>query len=257
MAIITFLSDFGTQDHYVAAVKAKILSKNPGIQIVDISHQVPSGHIAYGAFLLKSVYKLFPPGTVHLVAIDDPYEKPSDMVAVKMENHYFLGADNGLLGLVSDTQNHLVAGIQLLDKSTTFPCLEYLAPAAAHLASGADFNNIGNHKETFKKMLGRHLRATKAQIIGHVIHVDHYGNLITNIDKTTFLHLSNGRAFQINFGRETTNKINDGYYSVEPGDCFVVFNQLGLIEIGIKQGKATKLLGLGYDSTVIINFPGT
>ena len=254
MAIVTFLSDFGIKDHYVAAVKAKILSINPSIQVVDISHQVPLGDLAYGSFLLRSVYKDFPQGTVHLIAVDDPQNVPSEMIAVKAENHYFVGADNGLIGLVTDSQNYIVSKLPLPGMPSSFPCKDILAPAAARLASGNEVADVGNAKDQFKKMINRHLRATKAQIVGSVIHVDHYGNLITNIDRTTFDQISQDRPFNLNFGREKAQKIHDGYYSVEPGDSFVFFNSQNLLEIGIKQGKASSLLNLNYDSPVIINF---
>ena len=105
MAIITFLSDFGTKDHYVAAVKATILAKNPAALIVDISHFVEAGHIGQASFLLKSVWKDFPPGTVHLVAVDDPNSVPTDYIALKMDDHYFVGPDNGLFGLISGSDH--------------------------------------------------------------------------------------------------------------------------------------------------------
>ena len=257
MAIITFLSDFGHRDHYVAAVKARIFSINPGIQIVDISHLVPPGDIGRGAFLLRNVYQTFPEGTVHLVGIDDPQEVPSEMIAVKADNHFFVGADNGLIGLVTDAENYLVSRISSSEKLSTFPCLDILAPVAAQLASGTAISDTGTAQPSFKKMLDRSLRATKTQIIGHVRHIDHYGNLITNIDRETFLTLSTNKRFHITFGRENIQRIHEGYHSVEPGDCFVIFNHRGLLEIGIKQGKAASLLGLSFDSPVIVHFQET
>ncbi|MDH5382461.1 MAG: SAM-dependent chlorinase/fluorinase [Cyclobacteriaceae bacterium] len=253
MAIITLLTDFGLKDHYVAAVKARILSTNPGIQIVDISHLVPPGDLAYGSFLLRSVYKNFPPGTIHLVAIDDPNGTASDFIAVKAENYFFMGADNGLIGLVTSAENYLVSKLHILKKNSSFPCFDILAPAAAQLASGKEITDLGTPQNTFKKMLNRHMRINQDQIIGHVIHVDHYGNLITNIDKESFEKLTHNRSFYISFGRESSGKINEGYFGVEPGECFVIFNHLDLMEIGIKQGKATSLLGLKYDSSIIIS----
>ena len=86
-----------------------------------------------------------------------------------------------------------------------------------------------------------------------MLHVDRYGNLITNIDKRTFDKLTMGKSYFITFGRETSQRIHNGYFDVDPGDCFVIFNSRGLMEIGIKQGNASKLLGMEYDSNIIIN----
>ncbi len=103
-------------------------------------------------------------------------------------------------------------------------------------------------------MINRQIRATKKQIAGNIIRVDHFGNLITNIDKQTFDILVKDKGFEVSFGRESFSTINRNYDSVESGECFVVFNSHGLLEIGIKQGNAAQLLGLEYDSPVMINF---
>ena len=254
MAIITFLSDYGMSDHYVAAVKARILSTNSGINIIDISHQVRPCNIAEAAYVLQSVYKDFPEGTVNLISIGDSDTKDLKHIAVKIEERYFICADNGLLGLVTDSTSYTVVDINADKLTTTFPGKDILAPAAANLANGADITDLGKPMETFQMMLGRRLRASKQQIIGNVIHTDPYGNLITNIDKATFDQLCQGRQFHITFGREKAQRIHENYYNVEPGDCFLIFNSQNLLEIGIKQGNARRLLGLSYDANIIINF---
>ena len=254
MAIITLLTDFGLKDHYVAAVKAKILSINPGIQIVDLSHEVPKSDLAYGSYVLKSVYREFPRGTVHLYAIDDAYQKPNPLIAVKTENYVFIGADNGFLGLVTDASNYLVTRLHSPENGSTFVAKDVLAPMAAQIASGKDVTMMGSPQESFKKMLNRHMRLNQEQIIGQVIHVDTYGNLITNIEKAAFDKYTQGKSFFISFGRENSTRINAGYHSVDPGECFVIFNSLGLLEIGIKQGNASQLLGLQYDSNIVITY---
>ena len=253
MAIVTLLSDYGDRDYYTSAVKATILAINPGITIVDISHHIEPGNIAHAGFVLKAVYKDFPEGTVHLVSINDSDSKENKPIAIKMDNRYFVGADNGLFGLVLDGGNSITVDLNMKNIRSTFTCKDLLAPAAAKLASGVDVSSLGNALENFKKMINRHLRANKTQIIGNVIHVDHQGNLITNIDKGTFEHLTADKNIFISYGRENSRVIHENYYSVEPGDCFLIFNDLGLLEIGIRQGSATQLLGLKYDSNVLIN----
>ncbi len=255
MAIITFLSDFGEKDHYTAAVKAKILATNPNITVIDISHQIAPCDIAHGAFVLKAVYKDFPQGTVHLVAVDSIGRSGDKYYAVELENHYFIGTDNGLIGLISDKTPRFQVDINSLNPiESTFPAKEIFAPAAAKLASNTSIQDLGQPLGEVKRMLARHLKANKSLISGHVIRVDNYGNLISNIDKGTFDILSNQKTFNITFGRENSRRINNAINQVEAGDIFVIFNELGYLEIGINQGRASDLLGLGYDSPVMIKF---
>jgi S-adenosylmethionine hydrolase len=253
MAIVTFLSDFGESDHYVAAVKAKILSINSTIPIVDITHQVQCGDIAHAAFVLRSVYRDFPPGTIHLIAVNATGRSDSKCIAIELRGHFFIGNDTGIFGLLSkEDARHVVDINALKPKSTTFPTRNILAVAAARLASGTAITDLGPRLDTYNRMLPRQLKATTEVIAGHVIRVDHYGNLITNIDKETFAVLSVQRNFTIRFGRERIHRVHEHVYQVEPGEVFVLFNDLGLMEIGINTGNANKLLGLDFDSAVMI-----
>ncbi len=255
MALITFMSDFGEEDHYVAAVKARILSINPGLQIMDISHRIAPFDIAHGAFVLKSVFRDFPQGTVHLVAVDAAGTPAGKYIILKLKDHLFVGADNGLLSLISDETPALVSEIDLPEPvNPVFPARDILGPVAANLASGKNVNDLGKYTEDYKKLLGRQIKATKKQINGNVIRVDSFGNLITNIEKKIFDVLHNDRPFIVKFSRETVSRIHTGYPSVEPGECVVLFNSLDLLEIGINKGNASELIGLGYDSPVTINF---
>lgn len=255
MAIITFMSDFGMSDHYVAAVKAKILSVNPGLQIVDISHQIEPFNLAHAAYVLKSVFRNFPKGTVHLVSVNSHAEKTNRYLSAQLEDYIFVIPDNGIISLISDQEPGMIAELfNNIDTSTSFPAKNTLAKAAAMLASGSAINDVGNYTKEYIQRVDRKFRATKKQISGNIIRVDHFGNLITNIEREVYNILSKDRKFTVQFGREKTNKINHSYNEVDDGDCFVVFNDLGLLEIGINKGNASSLLGLKYDNPVSIIF---
>lgn len=255
MAIVTLLSDAGESDHYIAAVKAKILSTNPGIRIEDISHKIMPADIAHGAYVLRAVFRDFPSGTVHIVAIDSTGSKGDAYIALQLEDHFFIGVDNGFFGLISEkNQQQGVELNSILPVVTTFPERDIFAPAAAKLASGVPLTSMGKPLSSFKRMIDRQVKATRKQITGNVIRVDHYGNLITNISKQTFDTLSKDRTYVVQFGGEKFRKINQLYHQVEQGECFLLFNSLGLLEIGIYKGNAAELLGLGYDSQVNILF---
>src|SRR5690606_13254859 len=108
MPIVTLLTDSGESDHYVAAIRAKLLSQNPDLRLIDITHSIESCDIAHAAFILKSVFRDFPAGTVHLVGVDAVGPRGAACIALQLEDHYFVGADNGLFGLISDQQHQQV-----------------------------------------------------------------------------------------------------------------------------------------------------
>jgi S-adenosylmethionine hydrolase len=255
MAIVTLLTDSGDTDHYVAAIKARIISINPGIRIEDLSHRIAAADIAHAAFVLRSVFRDFPKGTVHLAGVDAVGNRGDACIALQLEDHFFVGCDNGLFGLISDKPHqHLVELNAINPITTTFPERDIFAPAAVKLASGVSITNLGKPMPTFKKMIDRQVKATKKQITGTVIRVDNFGNLITNIPKDVFELLSNNKVYTIQFGGEKFRKVHTLYNQAEQGECFIVFNSQGLMEIGIYKGNASELLGLDYDSAVNITF---
>lgn len=255
MAIVTLLTDSGESDHYVAAIKARILTINPGLKIVDITHRINSSDIGHAAFILRSVFRDFPKGTVHLVGVDAIGQRDDAAIALQLEDHYFIGADNGLFGLISDKPHQFLAELNTVQPiHSTFPEKDIFAPAAAKLASGVAMSDIGRPMGTYKKMIDRQVKATRKQITGHVIRVDNYGNVITNIPKEAFDILSKDKTYTIQFGGEKFRRIHTQYNQADEGDCFLLFNSLGLLEIGIYKGNASQLLGLTYDSMVNILF---
>lgn len=255
MAIVTLLTDSGESDHYVAAIKARIISFNPGVRIEDISHKIKPFDIGHAAFVLRAVFRDFPKGTVHLVGVDSTGNRGDLFIALQLEDHYFVGCDNGFFGLVSDRQQQQLVELNSINAITTsFPEREIFAPAAAKLASGVSITTLGKPLQAYKKMIDRQVKATKKQISGTVIRVDSMGNLITNIPQQTFNILSKDKTFTIQFGSEKFKKIFTQYHQAEEGECFILFNNLGLLEVGIYRGNASELLGLSYDSPVHIFF---
>lgn len=256
MAIITFTSDFGSNDHYVAAVKAKIFNYNPNIQVIDISHHIEHYNIAHGAFVLNAVFRDFPRGTVHLIAINSLSSPDDKYIAVKLEDHFFIGTDNGIFSLLSDKIPVIVELVYDKNQNQTFPEKNVFAFAAVSLASGKAIYDLGNPliQGTLKKLVDRKLKVTKNLIEGNVIHVDGYGNVITNISKKIFDENKGDRQISIAFGREEFDSVHSNYNLAESGDCVIVFNDLSMLEIAIKNGNASGLLGLHYDSVVRISF---
>ncbi len=253
MAVITFTSDFGYSDHYVAAVKAKILSEDPQVTIIDISHAVEPFNIPQAEYVLRSVYHAFPKGTVHLVGVDT-HSKSGVYHAASYNGHYFLLADNGLLSLLTDGAPDRVVELEAAEKLLPFPAKDLLAPAAVYLAKGGDLEVLGPKAESVTQLLNRQLRLNDHSITGHVIHVDRYGNLITNITRDSVDTIAHGRTYTIHFGRETVGHIYPNYNQVDEGECCCIYNSLDQVCIGINKGHAAELLGLSFDSQIDIRF---
>lgn len=256
MAIITFMSDFGTADHYVAAVKAKILTIEDDIKIIDISHSIPPFDIGSAAFVLGAVFRDFPKGTVHLVAVSGVPTKSEPLVALSLEDHFFLGRDTGIFNLI--TEEPIAKAVLLnLDENSAFPEKDILVPAAVKLAKGKSLDKLGSPYSDPLKMMNRQAKATRRQIHGQVVYIDVYGNLITNIKKKDFdaiMTINNNGKFQIRVGKERLNTIHKYYNDAESGDIYLFFNSLGVLQVGINKGNANELLGLGFDSAILIDF---
>lgn len=254
MALITFTSDFGEKDFYVPAVKAKMLSINPQLNIVDISHQIGLYDIAHAAFVLRAVYNEFPKGTVHLLAINSTGANTEGFVGIKLNEHIFIGPNNGVLSMLSDQEPGIIVKFgDIHIRDSTFPAKDILAPIAAKVASGAAIHDFGGPLQRLRKVMPRQFKASKKGLVGYVLRIDRYGNLITNISQEIFDQLNPGK-FRIEFSREVIHELHSSYDQVEAGDCFVFFNSLGLLEIGINHGHGADLLGLRYDSPVYIHF---
>jgi hypothetical protein len=250
------MSDFGTEDYYVAAVRARILSRSPNQTIVDITHHVKPFDIMQASNILMHTFNEFPKGTVHLVAIDSAKEK-TEPIAIRLEDHYFVGFNTGLFSLISDKKPNFKCRLWSTSEGT-FPAKDILADAALKLAQGESMDNLGDPLDNFKELFNRKLKLTKKEIVGNIIHIDRYGNLITNIQRKDFDEIMgiNGEnsTFRVFFGREVFELIHVDFTDVDSGDCFLLFNSTGNLEIGINKGNASRLLGLKVDAPVHIEF---
>ena len=258
MALVTFMSDFGTEDHYVAAVKAAILKGNQSLNIIDISHSIYPSDIGHASYVLKSVFRDFPANTVHLCAVDLNSREPNKLIAIKLEEHYFVGPDSGLFSLLSTQRPTAIIDINALKPiESTFDAKDIMAPVVSGLANGKNIHEIGPELQEMKVLYSRQLKVTKREISGNVIRVDSYGNLITNIVQTEFdtiMKINGNKPFEVGFGREKSRRIHKTYNEVESGEFYIFFNSNGYLQIGINKGNASELLGLALDSPVVINF---
>ena len=253
MGLITFLSDFGYRDHYVAAVKARLLQLAPTQPVLDITHAIEPFNIAHALHVLNAVFRDFPTGTVHLLGVNDYGGPKPTWHAALYEGHYFVAADNGLVSLLTNGSPEELVRLQALP--TPSPTRDVLAPAAVHLAQGGLLADLGTITTELYQLLNRQLRLQDNRITGHVVHVDHYGNLITNISRTAVEAIGRGRTCTILFARETVREIASHFQATAPGEVVCIFNSQDVLCIGINQGNAAELLGLYFDSQVDVRFP--
>ncbi len=252
--VVTLTSDFGYQDHYAAAVKARVLQHCPNATLVDISHGIAPLDVAQGAHVLQAVYTAFPAGTVHIFAVHS-LPAPHKSIAFRHAGHHFVGSDNGFAGLLTtEAIPRCVTIVPAPDQAHTFLAQTLYAPVAAQLAQGAQLQDVGLPHPTPQKLIARQPRLTQDQIIGHITHIDHYGNLVSNVTHNAFAQQRQARKFEIRVASETLHTLHTHYTHAAPGDCVCLFNSQSLLEVAIHHGNAAKLLGMQVGSPVAITF---
>ena len=190
MAIITLTTDFGEKDHFAGAIKGAIYSELPDVKIVDISHSVSPFSIPEAAYIIQNAYSSFPPGTIHVIGIDSEMNAENKHIAVKLDGHFFVCANNGIMSMIcAEIAPEKIVEINIHDKIVTnFPVLDVFVKVAAHLARGGTLEIIGKVIDTIKPIKNIHpfVNEEKTQIIGSIIYIDNYGNVVTNIRKSFF-----------------------------------------------------------------------
>ncbi len=257
MAIITLITDWNKADYYIASVKGKILSKNPSVTIIDISHQIPSFNIAQAAFILRNCYYEFPKGTVHIIGVNTMINKNSPLLIIEKEGHFFLSNDNGIAGLLFGTEPDNVYAVK--NKSMvfdTFNTLGIFVDIALKLVAGDDILSFSKSVKDFASQIPLRPVIEESQISGSVIYIDSYYNAITNITRELFERVSKKRPFEIliQSNQNKLRKLCETYSDVASGELLALFNSVGLLEIAINSGNAAGLLGLKINSAIRINF---
>lgn len=258
MPIITLTTDLGIKDHYVGVLKGSILSNCPEATIVDISHEIPPYDILKAAYTLKHSYQHFPKGTIHIIGVNPEISEKAVNLVIEYKGQYFIGANNGVFSLIFEEPADKIVeiGIMVNPESITFPTKDILAKAACHIAKGGTIEMIGNVvTEMEEKALFR--AVSMGNIIkGMAIHIDHYGNIITNITETFFKAFGQGKEFKIEFrrGDYDITTISKVYSEVPEGEKLALFSSTGMLEIAMNKGNASKLLGMRESDIVRIEF---
>jgi len=238
--IITLLTDFGTADGYVAAMKAVILRLLSECHLVDISHEVPPGAIATGAFLLGEVAGEFPKDTVHLVVVDPGVGSTRRRIAVRSESGFFVGPDNGVLDPVltgSEIRSIEREDLRKPRHGRTFDGRDRFAPAAAALAMGEPFGRLGPTVRDPVRLDGPSPEKTADGVRGRVIHVDRFGNAITNLPSRWVEGVLSGTEWTLTVPGEInppTVRFVSHYSDLPPGQAGILPSSTGTLEFALR-----------------------
>lgn len=259
MAIISLTTDWHHRDYYLGALKGRLLSLCPESTLIDVSHNIGNFNTSQAAFILKNAYYHFPKGTIHLVGINSEATPTHPHIVAKYDGHYFIGADNGIFSLLmgSNVEEIIqIENIELEEKFLTFPELNIFTKVAAHISSGKDINELGSKKDELFKLIRIRSVIQEKSISGHIIYVDSFGNVTTNISKELFYSTCNNREFEIlvQSNHYKIDKISKNYNDTPDGDILALFNATGLLEIAINKGNLAELLQLDINSDIRIKF---
>lgn len=259
MPIITLTTDMGSRDHYVGVLKGAIHRLFPAVTIIDLSHHVKPFHVPEAAMIVKNSYSDFPKGTVHLIGVSPMANDRIAHLAVEFKGQYFIGADNGMFPLIFDRAPTKVVDLSLINRtaaSLTFPTRDIFAVAACHLAQGGIMEILGRPADILNEKPAFAPASDAKTIRGMVLHVDVYGNIITNIDRNLFGLVGQGRPFEIRFRKEqhVINRIFESYSDVPLGEKMALFGTSGLMEIAINGSNASQLLGVKHEDLISIAF---
>ncbi|WP_291089996.1 SAM hydrolase/SAM-dependent halogenase family protein [Empedobacter sp. UBA7494] len=278
MAIITLTSDFGVKDYFVSSVKGAILKELADVTIVDISHHVNPYDLSEAAYIIRNSYEEFPDGTIHIIginALSTPYQKP---ICALINHHYFICADNGILSLICQKNQpeeiyEITAYPEGID--SLFPMKNCFVPVACHLARGGVPALLGNKRTEMKQLNElKPIYRDDKYIIGNVIYIDHFGNVVSNISKDFFDEIAQDRKYKIllrqkDFSMTDITVIYEHYNEVVQdfnkevqafGRTLCLFNSAGFLEVTLYKsnstisGGANQLMGLKKNDTITIEF---
>ena len=275
--IAAILTDFGTEDSYVATMKAVMLAIAPDLQIVDITHAIQPQNIREGAFALMNSYRYFPEGTVFCVVVDPGVGSARKPIAVRSAGYHFVAPDNGLLSYSMDKLAAAYQAVSLdnpayhLPKAShTFHGRDIFAPAAARLARDpACLEDMGQKLERIHSLPKPQLSYTRHGVIGEVMRIDHFGNIITSIgllrqmddDELSLdalwhagrptLRLSAASA-TVTIHSHSIHGISRAYHEAQLGAALALIDSNGFLEIGANQGNAADLLDAAQGDKVML-----
>lgn len=260
MPVITLLTDFGAQDYFVGAMKGVILSLNPEATFVDITHEIPPQDIQAAAFNLLACYKDFPAGTIHLAVVDPGVGSDRGAILVECANQFFVGPDNGLFSWISEREGKFSAW-QITNEqffrnpvSSTFHGRDVFAPVAAAISRGTPAKEFGPPLENIVRLTPLFPRTMADAIEGSLIHIDRFGNCITNFTSKHINEeqLAAGAKLIVNNQEITSIRRFFADQSAPKDELFMLLGSAGFVEIAVQNASAAEILSAKRGDSVLL-----
>ena len=275
MTFVTLTTDFGHKDYSIAVIKAALLSQIPEVNIIDISHQISPYNHSETAYILKNSYAAFPKGSIHIIGVESEFTPENIHLAMEFDGHFFIGADNGIFSLIKEELKSTKIVAINIHKSviTSFPVLDVFINVAAHISRDGALEVIGSPVNEIRELTNIKpvINPEGNKILGSVIYIDNYGNVVTNITEKLFKKIGKTRNFMISARTLKFRKIHNSYggsidFSLpkekreEDGKKVALFNSAGHLELAVYKsnpstvGSASSLFGLNYRDPITIEF---
>jgi S-adenosyl-L-methionine hydrolase (adenosine-forming) len=247
MPIITLLTDFGSADHYVAEVKGVLLSRAPGVTLVDVTHGIPPGDIRSAAYIVGRTWHRFPAGSIHLVVVDPGVGTARGALAFAAHGHFFVGPDNGVFTpVLHDAEVEAIVLPTPETASPTFHGRDLFAPAAAALANGTPVHALGQPFPRIPERLAYTAPHYEGKtVVGEVVYIDRFGSLITNLTSELVPAYARLEVEDLDLG-----PLRRTYSDVTAGGLLAYIGSGGAIEIAVRNGSAARRLGVGVGGRV-------
>jgi hypothetical protein len=247
LGVIALLTDFGLRDPYAGVMKGVILSVNRDARLIDLSHDIPPQGVLEAYFLLSNSYRYFPVGTLFVAVVDPGVGSDRAVIGVETEKYVFLAPDNGLLGFL-EKDGGVKRVVKITNKkyflqpvSNTFHGRDVFAPVAGHLSLGTDLGRMGQEIEVIRRISApAPLFASEGVVVGEVVSVDKFGNLITNVPGE---RLEKADRVEIRMGRTKIDRVLRAYASAKKGELFGIVGSSGTLEISVNRGDAAEKTG--------------
>jgi S-adenosylmethionine hydrolase len=258
VSLVTLSSDFGTRDSYVAEMKGVLFDEGPAdLRVVDLSHELAPFDVRGAALFVRAALPRFPAGTVHMVVVDPGVGSARRALVARVLGQLLVGPDNGVFSMLFDGSEEVfaVAAAALGERarSSTFHGRDVFAPLAARLATLPAPALLGTRIDDHVRLALARPEQRDEALLGEVIHVDRFGNLITNIDAATLRAFAGTSEPRIALGDTCLRGVRDHYAEVQPGELLALIGSAGLLEVAVREGSARERLGVELGASLRID----
>jgi S-adenosylmethionine hydrolase len=255
--LITLTTDYGTRDAYLAELKGSLLSEGPpGLRLVDLSHDLTPFDVFGAAWFLRRALPGFPPCTIHLVVVDPGVGSARAPLMVRVGDQLLVGPDNGVFGLLYDGREQVFAidlrRFEGRRVSSTFHGRDLFAPVAARLAAGARCEDLGAPVSAYERVVLPAPVRGAAGIEGQILHVDHFGNLVTNIEAALAESLAPRGELRFRSSGVQVDGLRDHYAEVAAGELLALVGSSGFVELAVREGSAAARLSAARGAPVTV-----